>query len=219
MPPATSAMVTLALPSLAAGRTPRSAKLKRAALVAFALVIGARSASAQTATAEKSKFEFLMSSGSLVPTGTEPNRIKRGDLSTAQLSYLVLPRVAVTTTIGWARSRDLVAIGAPKLDVFTYDLGTEVRANSWPIGRAVTLTPLAGLGAGARSYNYRSLDVDATHNLAAYGSAGGELGYRRVRLRVEVRDYVSGFKPLVVASAGGRRTDVAVMVGLRLAGR
>jgi hypothetical protein len=83
----------------------------------------------------------------------------------------------------------------------------------------MSFSPFAGLGAGGRSYNYRKLDVDATHNLAAYASAGGELGYRRLRLRLEARDYVAGFKPL--AGQGSSRTgnDIVVMAGLRLVSR
>lgn len=214
MPPAS-------YPSVAPARITRSGRqsLARTTLIAAALVVGARTADAQTAPAQTSRFEFLVSSGSLVPTGAPRNAIKRADLTTAQLSYLVRPNVAVTTSFGWARSRDLATVGSPKLDVFTYDVGAEVRADRWGADRAVTFTPLAGVGAGARSYNYRSLDVAATHNLAAYGSVGGELGYRRVRLRLEARDYVSGFKPLAVAGTAGRRNDVAVMVGLRFVRR
>ena len=74
-------------------------------------------------------------------------------------------------------------------------------------------------GAGGRSYNYRKLDVDATHNLAAYGSVGGELGIRRVRVRLEARDYVTGFKPLAGEGAARTGNDVVVMAGLRFVSR
>jgi hypothetical protein len=79
----------------------------------------------------------------------------------------------------------------------------------------VTFTPFAGVGAGARSYNYRNLDVDATHNVAGYGTVGGELGMGRVGLRLEVRDYVTGFKPLVGGGTADTRNDVVILVGLR----
>ena len=79
--------------------------------------------------------------------------------------------------------------------------------------------PFAGVGAGARSYNYRSLDVGATHNPAAYGSVGGVVGVGRVRLRVEARDYVTGFKPLNGEGNTAWRNDVALMFGFRLGAR
>lgn len=82
-----------------------------------------------------------------------------------------------------------------------------------PLGRARTAAPFLGLG--SRSYNHRKLEVDATHNLTVYGSDGSEFGLRRVQLRVEVRDYVSSFKPLLGGGKAVTRNDVMVMVGLR----
>ena len=176
---------------------------------------------AQTADppAKRSGWEFLVPTGTIVPTGAQRDAIKRGNLTAAQLSYVVRPTLAVTATVGWARSRDIAAAARPKLDVFTYDLGAEARAPRWIAGRGVTFAPFAGVGAGARSYDYRSLDVDATHDIAAYGAVGGEIGVRRIRLRLETRDYVSSFKPLAGVGAAAVRNDVVVMAGLRLARR
>jgi hypothetical protein len=182
----------------------------RLALVAVSLV--GPTAQAQVAPEPKSAFEFLVPSGTLVPTGAQRVAIKRGDLTAVQIFYMVRPGVAITSTVGWARSRDIATAGDPKLDVFTYDVGAELRANT--VGSAVTLMPFVGAGAGDRSYNYRSLDVNATHNLAGYASIGGQLGYKRVGLRIEARDYTTGFKPLAVAGTSVRRNDVAVLVGL-----
>jgi hypothetical protein len=109
--------------------------------------------------------------------------------------------------------------GAPKLDVFTYDVGAEARAPQWFAGQAVTVNAFAGGGAGGRSYNYRNLDVDATRNVAAYVAVGGDVGIRRVHVRVEVRDYVGGFTPLAGGGHGATRNDVVVMAGLRFSGR
>jgi len=179
----------------------------------------ARVVDAQTEPSHKRGWEFIVNSGTVVPTGDQRDAIARGKLTAAQLSYVVHPALAITATVGWARSRDIARVDDPKLDVFTYDLGAEVRAPHQALGRGLTVRPFAGIGAGARSYNYRSLDVDATHNLAAYASAGGEVGVRRVRLRVEARDYVTGFKPLAGNGPAATRNDVAMMLGLRLSTR
>jgi hypothetical protein len=40
----------------------------------------------------------------------------------------------------------------------------------------VTFRPFVGAGAGGRSYNHRKLDLDATHDVAGYGTVGGEFG-------------------------------------------
>ena len=181
--------------------------------------LSAQVTEAQTTPEHKPAWEFVVSSGTVVPTGVQGDAIKRGKLTAAQLAWVVRPALALTGTVGWARSRDIATVGDPKLDVFTYDLGAEVRAARWTARDAITFSPFAGVGAGGRSYNYRSLNVDATHNVAAYGSAGGELGIGRVRLRVEARDYLTGFKPLQAQGAARTGNDVVVMAGLRFVTR
>lgn len=171
------------------------------------------------AASRTSSWELVVPSGTLVPTGAQRDAIKRANISAVQVMYVARPAIAITSTFGWARSRDLVIAERPKLDVFTYDVGAEVRAADWKKGASLTFTPFAGAGAGGRSYNHRKLDVDATHNLSAYASAGGELGYRRVRVRLEARDYVSTFKPLTGAGEVKTGNDVAVLLGLRLVSR
>jgi hypothetical protein len=207
--------------STAAGRVTRLAagSVARFAFGAALVAATAGLAGAQAAAKEPSvlsRFEFIVSSGGLLPTGDQRDALKRANMTIAQLSYAVRPYLAVTTSAGWARSRDISVAGTPKLDVFTYDVGAELRANQWLSGKALTFTPFAGAGAGGRSYNYRSLDTDATHNLAAYASAGGEVGYRRIRFRVEARDFVTGFKPMMANGASGSRNDVSVMAGFRI---
>lgn len=176
----------------------------------------AQSPDSAATTPERGRgWELLVPSGTVVPTGAQRAALKRANLTAIQLSRVVRPSLAVTATIGWARSRDVASAGSPKVDVFTYDLGAEARAPRLLAGRGVTLTPFAGVGAGARSYDYRSLDVDATHNAAAYGTVGGELGVRRLRLRLEARDYLTGFRPLRGGGTTDTRNDVVVMAGLR----
>jgi hypothetical protein len=171
--------------------------------------------SQQTTSPKPARWELLVPSGALLPTGAQRDAIKRANITAVQLTYVARPMLAITSTFGWARSRDVAMSGAPRLDVFTYDLGAEIRAPRWKKG----FTPFAGAGAGGRSYNHRKLDVEATHNLAAYGSVGGELAIKRVAVRVEARDYVAGFKPLNGAGASRTGNDVVVMAGLRLLSR
>ncbi len=190
-----------------------------AALVTNVALGGSAQAQGAPDAGRNSRWEFMASSGALVPTGAHRQSIKNAQLSTAQLSYMIGSRIAVTTMAGWARSRDVGSPGSPKLDVFTYDVGAEVRAPRWASTTKLAFTPIAGIGLGARSYNYRSRDVDATHNLATYGAVGGELGAGRARVRLEVRDYVTRFKPLAGSGASATRNDVVAMLGLRLVRR
>jgi hypothetical protein len=197
--------------------TSRGSATITAVALTVALHFSPAAADAQaTRSAPVNGWEFLMSSGVLVPTGAQRDALKDARLSTAQLSYVVRSRFAMTTMVGWARSRDLASANDPKLDVFTYDLGAEARAPEWFAGRSVTFTPFVGAGGGARSYNHRKLEVDATHNVAGYAAVGGEFAMGRVGLRVEARDYVSGFRPLVGGGRAHVRNDVVALLGLSL---
>jgi hypothetical protein len=189
----------------------KSAVIAAAIGTTLAANLYAQAAEPTPSQAKHDRWELLVPSGALMPTGQQRDAIRSGNLSAVQLTYVVRPAVAITSMFGWARSRDVATSGSPKLDVFTYDVGAELRAP----GSKKGITTFAGAGVGGRSYNHRKLDADATHNLSAYASAGGEFGIRRLRVRIEARDYVSGFKSL--AGGGESRTgnDVVVMAGLR----
>ena len=191
--------------------------LTRAAFTASALGIAftSRAAVAQAAASQPRTWEARVTSGALVPTGGQRDFLADAQLTAIQVSRVLRPSLAITGTFGWARSRDVAAVANPKLDVFTSDVGIELRPRQWFAARGVTFDAFAGVGAGARSYNYRKLDEPATHNLAGYGALGGELGMGRVGLRVEVRDYVSGFKPLSSAGESRPRNDVIITAALR----
>jgi hypothetical protein len=187
-------------------------------------IVAATSLSAQTidssaAPAKQARWELVVPSGAMIPTGAQRDAVKRGNMNAVQITYVAQPSLAIVSTLGWARSKDVATAGSPKLDVFTYDIGGELRAPRWIATETMFLSPFAGLGAGGRSYNYRKLDVDATNNLAAYASAGAEVGMHRLRLRLEARDYVAGFKPLAGAGTSRTGNDVVVMVGLRVVSR
>jgi hypothetical protein len=210
-----SSVVTVVEPAPRAGRE----SLIRVALIAAGtlgmLLSPTRTSLAQTSAPQAGAWELRFTSGAFIPTGNQRNFLKDAHVSAAQLSWVVRPSLAITGTFGWAPSRDIASVDTPKLDVFTADLGVEARPGEWFAEGAVTFSPFAGLGAGSRSYNYRKLDVDATNNLAGYATVGGELGIGRVGLRLEVRDYVTGFKPLVGVGKSDTRSDVVIMAGLR----
>jgi hypothetical protein len=127
----------------------------------------------------------------------------------------LLPQLAITGTVGWSPSKDRVAPGDETVDLWQYDLGAELRAPSWRRWGTLDFTPFVGLGGGGRTYSYRDLDVDSKTNIAGYGVLGGELGFGRVGLRLEARDYVSRFKPFDGGDAKARN-DVTVATGVTL---
>ncbi|MBK7369594.1 MAG: hypothetical protein IPJ04_17400 [Candidatus Eisenbacteria bacterium] len=200
-------------------RTPRLSSMLLSALTATSLLLGAHGdAAAQDSARPGTKWDFVTSSGALLPTGEQRDAIASGALSTAQLSYEVRPAIAAIATIGWARSRDLVSAGEPKLDLFSYDLGAEARLKPWRAGR-LDVRPFVGAGAGARTYNHRHADLAVTHDVTGYAGVGAELGAGWVRMRLEARDYVLGFQPLGGDGPSDTRSEVALMAGLRLGAR
>jgi hypothetical protein len=174
----------------------------------------APSAMATTIVEPRSRFDFMLPSGGMLPTGALRMTLKDAAVSAAQLSLRVYPRLALTTTLAWTRSRDIATVGRPKVDLFSYDIGAEAHLAPRQVLQSLTFNPFVGAGAGARSYNYRAIDQDATHNATVYGSLGGDVGIRRVRLRVEARDYVAGFKPLNGVGTSSTHNDVVVLFGL-----
>lgn len=187
----------------------------RAAIAGTLMLVAIGAARAQDAPSRSGGLEFRVATGGLIATGALRNHLKDAPVTAVQLSWVAAPRLAITGTFGWARSRDLAITGTPRLDVFTSDLGAEVRSGA-PVrlGR-LALSGFVGAGAGARSYNHRKLERDATHHVAAYASVGGEIGLGRVALRLEARDYLTGFGASAAAGASPVRNDVVVMAALR----
>jgi hypothetical protein len=159
-------------------------------------------------------FEIRPYLGAYVPTGDQRDLLKDAVLVGAQASWRVIPQLALTGTFGWAPSKDRVTPGDQTLDLYQYDIGAEARAQSWYNAAAWDFTPFVGLGVGGRTYNYRDLDVDSKTNVAGYGALGGELGFGRLGLRVEGRDYISRFEPLTGNGDTKTRNDVTVAAGL-----
>jgi hypothetical protein len=186
------------------------------ALVLAGLMTAVGSAHAQSSGAITPGFELLVPSGTVVPTGAQQDDVKRANLTAVQFSYGLRPDVVLTSTVGWARTTPLRFGPEAKLDVFTYDAGVEYRLPRRSGDRRINFKPFTGAGIGARTQSYRHADVATTHNLATYASVGGELGLSRVRVRLEVRDYLTWLRPAGMSDVA-RRNDVAVLAGLRLA--
>lgn len=172
-------------------------------------------AHAQPSSSKKPGFEFVMPTGTMVPTGAHGEEVKRGTLTAIQFSHGLRPDLVVTGTVGWSRTRPLGLGADAKLDMFTYDAGIECRVPRRSSDKRINFKPFSGIGFGAHSYSYRNVDVATAHNLAAYASIGGEIALVKVRVRLEVRDYMTWLDS-PRAAGGTRRNDVAFLAGIRL---
>jgi len=181
--------------------------------VAVAALAVVHSVGAQSPAARD--FEIRPYVGAYLPTGDQRDLLKDAILVGAQASYRVMPQLALTATLGWSPTEDRVGAGQT-LDLLQYDVGAELRAASWIQRAGWDFTPFVGLGVGGRTYDYRDVDVDAKTNVAGYGALGGEIGFGQFGVRIEGRDYVSRFEPLIGNGETKTRNDVAVAAGLTI---
>lgn len=172
-------------------------------------------AAAQAPAPAQGRWEVRVPGGRFLPTGDQRQALDEAHVTALQVSRVLGSRLALTGTFTWARSRDLGSLDSPKLDVFTSDLGLEARTAKRGVPGRTTYGFFAGVGAGVRSYDHRALPIDATHNLAGYASVGGDVDVRRVGVRLEVRDYVGGFKPLLGTGTSRVGNDLVVTAALR----
>jgi hypothetical protein len=152
--------------------------------------------------------------GAYIPTGDQRDLFKDAILAGAQGSYRFTPSIALTATVGWSPTEDPTN---ETVDLWQYDIGAELRAPSWLQGESWDFSPFVGLGVGGRTYDYRDLDnVDAKTNFAGYGALGGEFGFGQFGLRIEGRDYISRFEPLIGTGEAKTRNDISVAAGLTI---
>jgi len=186
---------------------------RRSFIALAVLLAGAAGATRAQAQGAASGFELRPYVGAYVPTGDQRDFLKDAVLVGAQASWRFTSALALTGTVGWSPSKDRITAGDQTLDVYQYDIGLEGRLGNGN-SSALSFTPFAGLGIGGRTYNYRDLDVESKTNVAGYGALGGELGVGRWGLRLEARDYVSRFEPLIGTGETKTRNDITIATGI-----
>jgi hypothetical protein len=95
-------------------------------------------------------------------------------------------------------------------------IASELRLPRPADAEGLFVNPFVAGGIGARGYRANSVAATARYNAAAYLGAGTELGARRVRIRLEARDYVSGFRELAGGGVRVAHNDIVITAGLRL---
>jgi hypothetical protein len=189
---------------------------RSAVLAAAAAMIGVTS---QVASAQMGvpAFEIRPMAGAYVPLGAQKNFLDQGTMLGAQASWLLSPSWALTGSFGWTRSNDIgLPAATQRMNLFQYDAGVEARLVP-SIGSKMTFSPFVGLGAGARTYDYKDIDnFDADTHLAGYGALGAEVGFGSLGLRLEARDYLSRFRPLNSTGDWDTRNDLTLSAGLNL---
>jgi outer membrane protein with beta-barrel domain len=159
----------------------------RKGLFFLALLIGASTAAAQIPNTPALEIRPL--AGAFLPTGVQHDLFKTAPLFGLQLAYEMKPTLHLGGSFAWSPGHSKFVGGSNDVNVFQYDVGLEVNAihelsPNWQI------KPLAGVGVGARTYDYQSGSLNVNTCLAGYGALGSELQYRATAFRLEARNYV-----------------------------
>jgi hypothetical protein len=172
---------------------------------------------AAPAAAQLPAFEVRPMTGAYVPLGAQGDFLAGANMFGAQASWLMTPTWALTGSFARTGSEDKLTPVRQRINLMNYDAGIEARVAPPPVSAGWTFSPFIGLGAGARTYDYKDLDMASKTYGAAYGALGAEVGYDMLGVRFEARDYVSRFRPLSASSGSwDYRNDLTLSVGLNL---
>jgi hypothetical protein len=196
---------------------PRSLTAARVVLVLSIVGFASTPVGAGAQEAIDGRFELRPFVGAYVPTGEQRELLRRDVLVGAQASYRFIPQFAVTGTLAWSPTQAHGAPGDPTVDLYQYDVGAEGRARVWQRGTNWSFTPFAGLGVGGRTYRDRDGGIDVQSVFTGYGALGGALGFGRLGVRVEGRNYVSRAATRLGRGGGpDARNDVTLGAGLTI---
>jgi len=163
------------------------------------------------------RFEIRPYAGVYLPTGAQRADIEGASVGGLQMSLGVVPRFAMTLTLGVAQSNDRIGATDRHVDIIQYDVGGEWRRPVWYRDGRYELAPFIGAGFGTRTYLYAARGDTVTTSTDGYATIGAELGVGLIGVRVEARDYVSRFASLATTGTGPTtRNDVTVSVGIAI---
>ena len=158
-------------------------------------------------------FEVRTFAGAYIPTGRQADDFKAATTLGAALAREFGDHMHLLGSLSWTHGHNKFA----KLDddrtyIWQYDAGVEINAlreleNGW------LFRPLAGLGAGARTYDYAATNVGTNTCTAAYANIGSEFQRNLVALRVDGRYYLNCFKS-PISGAQRTRNDLGFSLGL-----
>jgi outer membrane protein with beta-barrel domain len=177
-------------------------------ITAAVLAFGSAAARADEPARQLSVAPYL---GAFIGTGDQRDLLDDAVLTGFTVSYEAHPYVAIVGAFGWSPTQ-VKGLGED-LDLFQYDLGVQ---GQYPVALAngVTLKPFLGVGAGARTYNFRDLDVDAETDFAGYVSAGANVEYRQVALGLTARDYLTAYDGLTGQDESSTRNDLGLFASI-----
>jgi len=158
-------------------------------------------------------YEVRTFGGMYVPAETIENDLKAAEMFGAQVARELNDNVHVLGSFSFTHGHNkFTGIHEDRTFIYQYDLGIELN-DAAEISTNWLFRPFVGVGAGARTYDFKSSSLGTNTCTAAYGSLGTEFQRRTVALRFETRNYVNCYKSPV---SGDRKTvlDFGLSLGL-----
>ena len=175
-----------------------------AALVASGMVLPLR---AQTITPELRPFV-----GAYMPTGAMGDVMKSSAVFGLQGALEVNPNVHLIATFGWAPTHNKLTGFDENVSIYAYDVGAELGLVR-PMALGWEFKPFFGLGAGARTYDYKSSSFSTRTSPAGYLAVGSEFQLNPVALRIEARGNVFDYKSPIANGSSYTRNDIGLLFG------
>lgn len=179
------------------------------------IIIAAILAAAPSLSAQSVPFygpEIRPFIGAFMPEGAFEYQFKSATTLGVEGAFELSPNFHVLATLSWTPvHHTFAAIANDQTSVWQYDLGAELNLVR-KMGEHALFRPFAGVGAGARTYDYRQPGVATSTCSAVYGAAGTELQRGTLAWRFEGRGYLMCFAN-PVSGKKNIRNDYSLMFG------
>ncbi len=184
--------------------------MRKIAAIIGALSLGAVAVPAQNTVTKPEIRPFV---GASIPTGRQRDLFKNAAMYGVQAALEVKPTMHVLGSFAYVPGQNKYSVAQDNVNIFQYDAGLEfdmVRA----LGAGWELKPFVGLGAGARTYQFQSKDLNNKTCAAGYGAVGTEFQFSPIALRLEARGNLFCYRSPMVGVKAQTRNDVGLAFGL-----
>lgn len=151
--------------------------------------------------------------GMYVPTGTQRDLFDDAAMFGVQAALELRPSFHVLGTFGYVPGQTKYTTLRNDVEIIQYDVGVELNLVRL-LGDSWLFKPFAGLGAGARTYQYDNTTLQNRTCAAGYGALGMEFEFNRAAIRFEGRDNVYCFRSAIPNVKSKTRNDVGLSLGL-----
>ena len=184
--------------------------MRKTTIIALVLAAGAAALPAQGRGAVP---EIRPFAGRYIPMGDQRDFFTDAPMFGVQTAFELRPTFHLLGSFAWAPSQSRYAVADDNVNIYMYDVGMELSLirrmePDWKV------KPFLGLGAGARSYDFKSSELATRTCTSGYGALGTELQMHRVAFRVEGLHNVFCYRSPITGVRSRTRNDVGLTFGV-----